>query len=311
MNPYYKEYAQFLAEVFPGVKVQKVSVDAGIPCPNRDGTIGRGGCIYCNNRAFTPSNLTPGSPVADIAGQLDAGIRFFARKYPQMRYLAYFQANTSTNAPLHRLQPMLEAACSHAGVAGLVIATRPDCLPEDTLGYLAEINAERMPVIVEFGAETSHDDTLRAINRGHTWATLVNAVTRAHGCGLRTGVHLINGLPGESEDDMLATVDRLNALPVDTVKFHQLQVVRGTALAAQIESGQLADPTYTLEAYIALCVKLVHRLRRNIAIDRFVSSSPADLLIAPRWNVKNYQFTAMLHRALAEAHETGNGGATR
>lgn len=302
MNPFYKDYSDFLAEIFP-CKVQKISVDAGIPCPNRDGTIGTGGCIYCNNRAFTPSYLSESAAPAgaeNISRQLSDGIRFFARKYPQMSYLAYFQANTSTNTSIQQLRPMFEAAISHPEVIGLVVATRPDCLSAEILNYLAEVNKHRMPVIVEFGAESSHDSTLRLINRGHSWDDLCRSLISTHKAGLKTGVHLINGLPGESEDDMLVTVDRLNTLPVDCVKFHQLQVVRNTTLARLIESNQISLSTYAIDDYISLCVKIIDRLRKDIAIDRFVSSSPAELLIAPRWNVKNYQFTALLHRALQD-----------
>jgi hypothetical protein len=293
VNKYYRDYADFLADIFDG-KVQKISINAGLMCPNRDGTIGRGGCAYCNNQAFSPAYGNVGTRVAE---QLEAGKQFFARKYPTMRYLAYFQSYTSTHGNIDALMSMYEEAVAVDDVVGIIIGTRPDCMPDDLLSRLSELN-KRLPVIIEYGAESSHNDSLERVNRCHTWQTTVDAVLRTHSAGLRVGLHFILGLPGESIEMMLETVDRINELPIDTVKFHQLQIVRNTRLGALYEAGQLDVHLFTVDEYVDLCVEIVHRLRKDIAIERFVSQSPDDLLIAPRWGLKNYQFTNLLNNKL-------------
>lgn len=298
-NPFYKDYATFLSAIFGSGKVQKLSIDLGHSCPNRDGTIGRGGCIYCNNATFSPG-YTAAS--ADVIAQLEEGKAFFARKYPQMRYLAYFQSYTSTHGrPIAELMEQYRVAADYPGIVGLVIATRPDCMPAALLAGLSELN-KQVPVIIEYGVESSHDATLRLVNRCHTWQQAADAVTRTAAAGMHVGVHLIMGLPGEDRAMMLQTVRRINALPVSTVKFHQLQVVRGSRLAAMVEKGQMMVPVFSLADYLDLCVDLVDTLRPDIAIDRFTAQSPAQLLIAPRWGLKNHEFTALLHKRLALRH---------
>ncbi len=288
----YRDYSEYLRERFDG-KVQKLTVDAGFSCPNRDGTIGRGGCTYCNNSSFSPSLGAKES----VAAQLEAGKRFFARKYPEMRYLAYFQSYTNTHAPIDRLLALYEEALSVDDVVGLIIGTRPDCVDERLLAALAEINRSRR-VIMEYGAESSHDSTLRAVNRCHTWADTSRAVELTRQAGLDVGLHFILGLPGESREMMLATVDEINRLSPDTVKFHQLQIIRGTRLARQWEAGEAEVATLTVDQYLDLCVEIVRRLDPTIAIERFTSSSPAELLISPRWGLKNYEFTNLLRNRL-------------
>ena len=289
---YYRDFSDFLAGHFD-CKMQKLSVNAGFPCPNRDGSKGRGGCTYCNNASFSPA-YTSGQK--GIAEQVEEGKRFFARKYPEMRYLAYFQSYTSTNtADLGRLMDMYAEALAVDGVDGIIIGTRPDCMPDRLLGRLKELPW----VMIEYGAESSHDTTLGRINRCHTWADTVDAVRRTADAGIACGLHLINGLPGETEDMMLATVDAVNELPVDVVKFHQLQLLRGTRMTADVEHGDYDVPRFTPESYARLCARLVRRLRDDIAIERFVSQSPPELLIYPRWGLKNYQFTNLVNKELA------------
>ncbi len=289
----YKDYSDFLAEHFDG-KIQKLSIDAGLSCPNRDGTIGVGGCSYCINRSFNPEYCRQ---LDSVAEQIEAGKKFFARKYPSMRYLAYFQAYTGTHAELDRLKSMYGEALSQDGVVGLVVGTRPDCVPDSLLDYLSLLS-ERYFVMIEYGAESSHDKTLALINRCHTWQTVTDAVARTASRGLHTGLHLILGLPGETLDDMMLTVDRVSALPVDVVKFHQLQILKGTRLFRQIKSGELDVRRWTLDEYLDLCACIVKRLNPSIAIDRFTSQSPDELLEWPRWGVKNYQFVQMLNKRL-------------
>ena len=294
MNPYYRDYADFLAEKFDG-KVQKLPVDGGFSCPNRDGTLGYGGCVYCNSRSFSPMQ----SAGRTIRQQLEEGKRFFSRKYPSMKYLAYFQSHTNTYSPVDRALELYREAIETDDVVGLVIATRPDCMPDRLLDELAVIN-RRTPVIIEYGAESSHDTTLHRINRCHLWQDTVDAVRRTAATRLSVGLHLIMGLPGESDGMMLTTVDRVSELPVDTVKFHQLQVISGTRLAADIAAGRESVEAMTLERYIDLCCKIIERLRDDIAIERFVSQSPGDMLISPRWGLKSGEFVERLHRRLSQ-----------
>lgn len=289
-------YGEYLREKF-GCKVQKLSVNAGFSCPNRDGTIGHGGCIYCDNRSFTPSYCTPFDSVTE---QLVKGKAFFGRKYPDMKYLAYFQAYTSTySASAEHLLALYREALAVEDVIGLVIGTRPDCFPRQLSCQLGEINREGNPVLVEFGAETSHDATLRLINRGHTWLRTVEAVHHAASAGLDVGLHFIMGLPGETEEMMLETVQRAVGLPVSSLKFHQLQVIKGTPLHRRWERGEISLDLFTVDAYLSLCRKICAVVPPSIAIERFTSSSPADLLIVPKWGIKNYEF---VHRLQSGSH---------
>lgn len=291
MNPYYKEYSEFLAEHFDG-KVQKLSVDVGFTCPNRDGTVGYGGCIYCNNMAFSPDWEKRSEGVAE---QIARGKAFFGRKYPDMRYLAYFQSYTSTYAPPEKLLGLYREALAQPGVVGLIIGTSPDCMPDSLLDSISKLDAK---VFIEYGAESSHDSTLSAINRCHTWAQTVDAVERTARLGIPVGLHLILGLPGETEEMMAQTVRQVSALPVSTVKFHQLQILKGTRL--EKIASELDIPTYTAEEYASLCSRLLKHLRRDIAVERFVAQAPADMLISPRWGLKNYQFVSLLHKILSK-----------
>lgn len=292
----YRDFSDFLATHFAG-KIQKISINAGFSCPNRDGTLGTGGCTYCNNQTFNPSYCAPSLTVTE---QLEEGKRFFARKYPSMRYLAYFQAYTSTHGDIERLKSLYEEALAVDGVVGLIIGTRPDCMPDELLDYLESL-AARCFVLVEYGAESSHDSTLELINRCHTWGQTVEAVNRTAARGIHVGLHMIMGLPGESLEMMLSSVDALSALPIDTVKFHQLQIIRGTRLARDIEMGLYDVPRMSVEEYIDLCAMIVQRINPSIAIERFTSQSPEELLIYPKWGLKNYQFVNLLHRRLCNA----------
>ena len=285
----YYDFAEFLSKHFP-YKVQKISINAGFTCPNRDGSKGRGGCTYCNNQTFNPDYC---KPVLSVAEQLEQGKQFFARKYPQMKYLAYFQAYTNTYGELERLKSLYEEALAVEDVVGLVIGTRPDCMPEDLLEYLEELS-EKAFVLVEYGAETSKNDTLALINRGHTWEDTVDAVIRTKKHNLLCGIHLIIGLPGENIEDILSTADAVSKLPLDTVKLHQLQLIRGTRMAQQVENGELSIIQWTAEEYIDVCLAFLRRLSPSIAVERFVSQSPAELLISPKWGLKNYEFTNLL-----------------
>lgn len=284
-----------MQEVFPGVKVQKLSIDAGFTCPNRDGSIGVGGCIYCNNASFTPRYC---SPADSVLVQIEKGKDFFRRKYPDMKYLAYFQSYTNTfGRNAHSLVEMYRSVSEVPDVVGVIIGTRPDCLPDELVEGLARLN-EKNPVIVEIGAESSSDETLKLINRNHTWNDVVDAVARLRSSNIRTGLHLIAGLPGESSADVLVTVKKACALPVDSLKLHQLQVIRDTVLHRKMLSGELQVKPFELEEYLDLCVKIVEIVPPSICIERFLSSSPPEMVVAPKWGLKNYQFVHLLEQRL-------------
>lgn len=299
MHTGYKTYSQFLAEKFPEHgKIQKIGVSIKSGCPNRDGTIGRGGCAYCNNASFTPDYQLGADSAGDIVRTLEKGKQFFARKYPEMSFLAYFQSYTNTHgASIDKLLEMYRSAAGVEGVIGVIIGTRPDCVGQDLLEELARINEKEFPVMLEFGAESSHNETLTAVNRCHTWETTVDTVSRCSQRGLSTGLHFIMGLPGETEDMMLETVRRAVSLPVDTLKFHQLQIIKGTRFAQIYQMNPEHFNLFTPESYAALCRKIIDIVApTGIAIERFVSQAPDDLLIAPRWGLKNYQFAHLLER---------------
>lgn len=289
-------FSKFISRYLPG-KIQKITVNAGHICPNRDGSKGTGGCIYCNNASFSPSYTML---TESIEEQIMEGKRFFARKYPDIRYVVYFQSYTSTNAPADTLIDLYNKALAIDGIDGLIIGTRPDCIPDRLLDRIAEI-AESKFVMIEYGAESANDATLQLINRCHTWEDTADAVRRTARRSIPVGLHLIIGLPGETEDMILRTMDQVNRLPVDVVKCHQLQVIRSTILAKGIETGKYTIADYTPESYADLCVKILDRLRRDIIVERFVSQAPAEMIITPRWGLKNYQFMNLLRNKLMAA----------
>jgi radical SAM protein (TIGR01212 family) len=287
------DYGDFLTRLF-GCKVQKLSINAGFTCPNRDGSKGVGGCTYCNNASFNPAYCRP---QLSVSAQIEAGKRFFARKYKHMSYLAYFQAYTNTYSSLDLLKSKFEEALSVDGVVGLIISTRPDCVPDAVLDYIAALNG-RCPVMIEYGIETSHDATLAAINRCHTWADSVDAVNRTAARGITCGAHLILGLPGEDVADFVATVEAVSALPVSVVKFHQLQVLKGTRLARQVEDGEVSIMRWTAREYADVCVTLLRHLSPHIVVERFVSQSPRDMLLYPQWDLKNQEISSLIYSRL-------------
>lgn len=289
----YRDFAQFLSEHFD-CKMQKIAVNAGFTCPNRDGSKGRGGCTYCNNQTFNPAYCTPSQSITD---QLEEGKIFFGKKYPDMRYLAYFQAYTNTHGDINHIMEMYREALSVDKVDGIIIGTRPDCMPDELLTQLAELHKSHW-IMIEYGAETAHNNTLDFINRCHSWEDTTDAVMRTHNAGIPCGLHLILGLPGEDESMILDTIKQVSRLPLDTIKLHQLQLVRGTRMAKDIEDGLYNVTHFSVEEYISLCCKVIQLTSPSIAIERFVSQSPDNLLIAPRWGLKNYEFTNLLNNAI-------------
>lgn len=279
----YNDYGAWMRRQFP-FRVQKISIDAGFSCPNRDGHISHGGCTFCDNRTFNPSYCQPSKSITE---QITEGKEFFRHKYPDMKYLAYFQAFSNTYATLDTLQRRYEEALSAEDVVGIVIGTRPDCVSDEILNYLESLNQQTF-MIVEYGIESVSDDTLRRVNRGHNFECSRRAIIETHNRGILTGAHIILGLPGESAEDNVRQANIISALPIDILKLHQLQIIRGTQLAAEYERQPFN--LYTADEYIDLCRRYIERLRPNMVLERFVSQSPKELLVAPKWGLKNYEF---------------------
>ncbi len=292
---YYNDFSTFLRGRL-GCKVQKITLDGGFTCPNRDGTLGRGGCTFCNNQTFSPAYCNRDIP---IARQMSDGIAFFAHKYPAMRYLAYFQAYTNTYGSLPELISRYEEALSVDGTLGIVIGTRPDCMPDALLDYLQDL-ARRTFVLVEYGIESTDDTTLLRINRGHNYAAAVDAVCRTAERGIDVGAHIILGLPGETRPMLMQQADELSKLPLTTLKLHQLQLIRGTRMAREYEECPDDFSLFSLEEYIETVVDYIERLRPDIVLERFASQSPKELLIAPDWGIKNYELVEKVKRRMRE-----------
>lgn len=279
----YNDYGAWMRRQFP-FRVQKISIDAGFSCPNRDGHISHGGCTFCDNRTFNPSYCQPSKSITE---QITEGKEFFRHKYPDMKYLTYFQAFSNTYATLDTLQRRYEEALSAEDVVGIVIGTRPDCVSDEILNYLESLNQQTF-MIVEYGIESVSDDTLRRVNRGHNFECSRRAIIETHNRGILTGAHIILGLPGESAEDNVRQANIISALPIDILKLHQLQIIRGTQLAAEYERQPFN--LYTADEYIDLCRRYIERLRPDMVLERFVSQSPKELLVAPKWGLKNYEF---------------------
>ncbi len=292
----YRKFGDWLTE-WAGEKVQKISVNAGFTCPNRDGRVGTGGCTYCNNQTFNPAYCATERTITE---QLEEGKAFFGRKYPQMRYLAYFQAYTNTYGDTASLMAKYEEALRVDGVVGLVIGTRPDCMPDGLLDELADLN-RRCLLLVEYGIESTDDGILRSVNRGHDFACVRDAVERTAGRGIAVGGHIILGLPGSDRPDYVETeARRLSALPLTTLKIHQLQLIRHTRMAEEYRQHPERFRLYGVDEYIDLVIDFLEYSRESLVFERFVSQSPPELLAVPGWGLKNHEFTAKLQKRMAE-----------
>ena len=274
-------YAAYCRRHFGG-RVRKIAVDAGLSCPNRDGTIGSEGCTFCDNRAFTPSYC---SPRKSLTRQIDEGIAFHAaRGRDEGLCLVYFQPFSNTHAPVARLRELYAEALAHPRISGLVIGTRPDCVDDEKLDLLAELARKRY-VAVEYGVESTCDETLRAVRRGHDFAAARQAIAASAARGLHVGAHFILGLPGEDDEMLLRQVERINALPLETAKFHQLQLVRGTTLAAQYDAEPGRFRLRTSEEYLSLVVEVLRRLRPDMAVERIASEVPMGFHHLTQWHL--------------------------
>lgn len=272
----YFAYNFYLRQRFGG-RVQKVSLNGGFTCPNVDGTVTTGGCVFCDNRSFSPSRRVPRT---EIRRQLDEGIRRLRWRYDVERFLAYFQPATNTYAPVDRLRGLYEAALDHPQVVGLAIGTRPDCVPDDVLELLEEL-AGRTYLSVEYGLQTIHDRSLDWMNRGHHYDAFLDAMQRSRDRGFEICVHLIVGLPGESVDDLLATADELARLDVAAVKIHNLYAVKNTPLAEWVAEGQVR--LMERDEYVSRVVDVLERLRPTCIVERVSGEAPPEYLVGPGW----------------------------
>ena len=291
----YNSYAGYFRRLF-GRRMQKLSVDAGFSCPNRDGRIATGGCTFCNNGAFTPSYCSRG---LSITRQIEEGIAFHRWRYREaQRYLVYFQSFSNTYAPLERLRECYDEALSHPDIAGIVVGTRPDCIDEEKLDYFAEL-AKRKYVIIEYGVESCYDSTLKRINRGHDFATAERAIKLTAERGIHCGAHFILGLPGESDEMLIEQVEKINSLPLTTIKFHQLQLFKDTPMAREYDLHPEEFRFWTVEEYIELFVEIVRRLRPDIVIERFAGEAPPRYHHLEGWGlVRNETLLMMLDKEL-------------
>ena len=295
-NKRYNDYSSFIKKQF-SERVQKISLDTGFTCPNRDGTKGVGGCTYCNNNTFNPKYCKSSKSVTQ---QLDEGIEIFAKKYKTQQYLAYFQAYTNTYADIDLVKKLYNEAIRHPKVIGLVIGTRPDCINKDLINFLSELS-NKYYISLEFGVESTLDSTLKMVNRCHTYKETVAAYELSKNKGLHLGAHMIIGLPSESKEDILNHANELSKLPINTLKLHQLQVVKHTMMANQLQENPAMFSFFSVEEYIDLITDFVALLRPDIIIERFISQCPAHLLIAPKWNgLKNFEIVAKIDKKLVE-----------
>ena len=293
----YNTYSDYFKKYF-GTRVQKVSIDAGFTCPNRDGSKGFGGCAYCNNDSFSPSYLSPDTSIGE---QIEKGIEFHNKRYRYAgKHLAYFQSYSNTYSSLDQLKSLYGQALENEYVAGIVIGTRSDCMDADKLAYFAEI-AKTHYVIIEYGIESCYDRTLEYINRGHDFKSAHDIIVATHNAGIKTGAHLLFGLPGESRQEMLAEAAIISALPLDTIKFHQLQIIKGT----RFEADYYRDPSmfnlFEPAEYAEFIIDFLELLHPNIVVERLASESPPSFKIAPNWeNMRNHQFIQLVEKRMAE-----------
>ena len=293
----YNSFVGYFKEKY-GCRLQKIVVDAGFTCPNRDGRVGFGGGTYCNNDAFHPNYSTPDK---SIFQQLEEGIEFHLNRYRKAEeYLAYFQSYSNTYAPLEHLKELYAQALAHPKVRGIAIGTRPDCIDEEKLDWLQELAREKI-VIVEYGIESCYDKTLKRINRGHDFATAVKAVEATAARGLHQGAHFIFGLPGESREELMGMAQIINSLPLNSVKFHQLQIIKGTPMEAEFASRPEDFVQFSLEEYIDFFIDFLELLRPDLYIERFAGEVPPRFVNSSPWGkIRNVQLLQMLEKRLEQ-----------
>jgi radical SAM protein (TIGR01212 family) len=293
----FNAYSNYFRSLY-GARVQKVSIDAGFTCPNRDGTKGTGGCTYCNNDAFNPSYCIPSKTVTK---QIEEGVEFHKWRYNEaVSYLAYFQAYSNTYCTLDQLKLLYEEALSYPGVVGLIIGTRPDCIDDEKLEYLKELS-KRCYLAVEYGIESCYNKTLLRINRGHSFEDAVKAVEKTASLGINVGAHFIFGLPGETREEMLNQVDIISKLHLKTVKFHQLQIIKGTTMEKEFKDKPEDFELFSWEEYLDFFISFLERLNPAIVVERFTGEAPPRFLLGEGWGKKRTdQIVNLIERRLEE-----------
>lgn len=293
MTRRYNTFGHYLRKLYGSV-VYKVNVDAGFTCPNRDGTLGTTGCVYCNNDSFRPSKCKPQTPVSE---QIRNGIEYLSIRYKAKKFLAYFQPFTNTYAPVSELEKLYKEALSEPSVVGLAIGTRPDCVDSEKIELLQSLARDYF-VLVEYGLQSIYNKSLQYIARGHDYRTFVDALNMTKDRGIRIGAHIIVGLPTETHDEMLAMADEISCLPVEFLKIHQLQIIKDTPLA----ETYLKEPFYTFgyEEYLDFLVDFVERLSPETVIQRFFATSPGNILIAPIWEKTRQEIIRGIESRFAE-----------
>ncbi len=285
----FNSYTEYFKRTFGG-RVQKLAIDAGFTCPNRDGTVGIGGCTYCDNNAFNPSYC---NPQKSVSVQIEEGIEFHKIRYRRaIKYIAYFQAYSNTYASLEKLKKLYEEALAFPDIIGLVIGTRPDCVNEEILDYLSELS-KKVYIIVEYGIESCYDSTLKRINRGHDFAKTKWAICESAKRGIRTGGHVIIGLPSETRKEILDEISIISELPLNTIKFHQLQIIKGTFMAKDFLLHPEEYKLFEMDEYLQLMVEVVEKLNPEFVIERIAGEVPPDFNATASWNIR---YDAVLQR---------------
>jgi radical SAM protein (TIGR01212 family) len=296
-NPFgserYNSYRIYMQKIY-GERVQKVTVDAGFTCPNRDGTIAKGGCIYCNNESFNPGY---NSPLKSVVQQIYEGIAFLKKRYRVSKFIVYFQPYSNTYASLTKLRILYEEALSIPEVVGLTIGTRPDCIDEGKIAYLQEL-ASAYDITIEYGLESIYDESLKRINRGHDFQSYLNAINMTQGRGIKICTHLILGFPWETKDQWLYEAEVLSEIPNDFLKIHQLHVVKDTLLARQYSEKTFR--LLSLNEYLDTVVLFLERLNPKLIIQRLCGEAPPFLLIAPKWGKRSAEIALMIKKALKQ-----------
>ena len=293
----FNAYSNYFRSLY-GARIQKVSIDAGFTCPNRDGTKGTGGCTYCNNDAFNPSYCIPEKSVSQ---QIEEGIQFHKWRYSEaVSYLAYFQAFSNTYAPVESLRKLYSEALGYPGVIGLVIGTRPDCIDNEKLDLLKELS-DKYYVAVEYGIESCYNKTLSRINRGHTFEEAVEAVEKTSSLGIKTGAHFIFGLPGESRAEMLEQAEIISELPLHTVKFHQLQIIKGTKMEKEFRENPSDFELFSWDEYLMFFISFLEHLSPRLVVERFTGEAPPRFLTGEGWGKKRTdQIVSLIEKKMEE-----------
>lgn len=297
----FNDYPNYFRKLF-GERVQKLSINAGFTCPNRDGTVGRGGCTYCNNDAFSPPYCRPKYSIED---QIKWGVEFLKKRYNAGKFLAYFQNYSNTYASLDKLKGIYNQALYYPEIVGLVIGTRPDVIDDKKLAYFKELSKEKY-VIIEYGIESCYNETLEKINRGHTFEQSKEAIERTASYGIKTGGHIMFGLPGETRQMMLEEVSFLNRLPLNNIKFHQLQIMKDTAMGKEYLQSPERFKLFEADEYIDFVIDFTERLNPDFVIERFAGEAPSTYVLSPSWDLRSHEIMSRIEKRMQE-RETWQG----